>query len=74
MVLAYTAGGSLSFYTFTTYMPKYLFNTAHIDKITASQISTAALLVYMVIQPFFGCFRIGSAARPTCCSIAGSAR
>ncbi|WP_018045132.1 MFS family transporter [Methylobacterium sp. 88A] len=54
VVLAYTAGGSLSFYTFTTYMPKYLFNTAHIDKITASQISTAALLVYMVIQPFFG--------------------
>ena len=54
VVLAYTAGGSLSFYTFTTYMPKYLFNTAHIDKITASQISTAALLVYMLIQPFFG--------------------
>lgn len=54
VVLAYTAGGSLSFYTFTTYMPKYLFNTAHIDKVTASQISTAALLVYMVIQPFFG--------------------
>lgn len=54
VVLAYTAGGSLSFYTFTTYMPKYLFNTAHIDKITASQISTVALLVYMVVQPFFG--------------------
>jgi MHS family alpha-ketoglutarate permease-like MFS transporter len=54
VVLAYTAGGSLSFYTFTTYMPKYLFNTAHIDKVTASQISTAALFVYMIIQPFFG--------------------
>ena len=54
VVLAYTAGGSLSFYTFTTYMPKYLFNTAHIDKVTASQISTAALLVYMIVQPFFG--------------------
>ncbi|KQO70901.1 alpha-ketoglutarate permease [Methylobacterium sp. Leaf88] len=54
VVLAYTAGGSLSFYTFTTYMPKYLFNTAHIDKVTASQISTAALFIYMIIQPFFG--------------------
>ena len=53
-VLAYTAGGSLSFYTFTTYMPQYLFNAAHIDKVTASQISPAALLVYMLIQPFFG--------------------
>ena len=40
-VAGLTAGGSLSFYTFTTYMPKYLFNTAHIDKVTASQISTA---------------------------------
>ncbi len=28
VVLAYTAGGSLSFYTFTTYMQKYLVNTA----------------------------------------------
>ena len=54
VVLAYTAGGSLSFYTFTTYLPKYLFNTAHIDKVTASQISTAALFVYMIIQPIFG--------------------
>src|SRR4051812_22403689 len=30
VVLAYTAGGSLSFYTFTTYMQKYLVNTASI--------------------------------------------
>jgi hypothetical protein len=27
-VLGYTAGGSLIFYTFTTYMQKYLVNTA----------------------------------------------
>ena len=54
VVLAYTAGGSLSFYTLTTYMPKYLFNTAHIDKVTASQITTVALFAYMAIQPFFG--------------------
>ncbi|MFF8800018.1 MULTISPECIES: MFS family transporter [unclassified Methylobacterium] len=54
VVLAYTAGGSLAFYTLTTYMPKYLFNTAHLDKVTASRITTVALLVYMLMQPFFG--------------------
>ncbi len=54
VVLAYTAGGSLSFYTFTTYMQKYLVNTAHMDKVVASRTMTMALLVYMLIQPFFG--------------------
>ena len=31
LVLAFTMGGSLYFYTFTTYMQKYLVNTAHMD-------------------------------------------
>ncbi|MFC6747223.1 MFS family transporter [Methylobacterium persicinum] len=54
VVLAYTAGGSLSFYTFTTYMQKYLVNTAGMPKTLASQIMTLVLLVYMLIQPLFG--------------------
>ena len=54
VVLAYTAGGSLSFYTFTTYMQKYLVNTAHMNAVAASRTMTVALLVYMLIQPFFG--------------------
>ena len=54
VVLAYTAGGSLSFYTFTTYMQKYLVNTAHIETVTASRTMTAALFVYMLVQPVFG--------------------
>jgi MHS family alpha-ketoglutarate permease-like MFS transporter len=54
VVLAYTAGGSLVFYTFTTYMQKYLVNTAHMDKTTASRTMTVVLLVYMMVQPFFG--------------------
>lgn len=36
MVLGFTAGGSLSFYTYTTYMQKYLVNTAGMDVKTAS--------------------------------------
>ena len=54
VVLAYTAGGSLVFYTFTTYMQKYLVNTAQMDKTVASRTMTMVLLVYMVVQPFFG--------------------
>ena len=54
MVLGFTAGGSLSFYTFTTYMQKYLVNTAGMDAKSASGLMTGALLVYMLIQPIIG--------------------
>jgi MHS family alpha-ketoglutarate permease-like MFS transporter len=35
-------------------MQKYLVNTAHMPKKTASYVMTIALLVYMAIQPVFG--------------------
>jgi MHS family alpha-ketoglutarate permease-like MFS transporter len=53
-VVGYTAGGSLIFYTFTTYMQKYLVNTAGFSKETASTTMTVVLLVYMLLQPIFG--------------------
>ncbi|MEX6664498.1 MFS family transporter [Pseudomonas sp. W2-17] len=53
-VLGYTAGGSLIFYTFTTYMQKYLVNTVHMDAKVASYIMTGALFLYMCMQPVFG--------------------
>ena len=60
-VLGFTAGGSLFFYTFTTYMQKYLVNTSGMSATTASGIMTWALLVYMLMQPLFGALsdRIG---------------
>jgi len=54
MVVGFTAGGSLSFYTFTTYMQKYLVNSAGMDAKTASGLMTVALLVYMLLQPVIG--------------------
>lgn len=54
MVLGFTAGGSLSFYTFTTYMQKYLVNTAGMDARNASALMTGALLIFMLIQPVIG--------------------
>lgn len=53
-VLGLTAGGSLSFYTFTTYMQKYLVLTAGMDKGVATQIMSAVLIPFMLVQPLFG--------------------
>jgi MHS family alpha-ketoglutarate permease-like MFS transporter len=60
-VLGFTAGGSLIFYAFTTYMQKYLVNTVGMSTTTASRIMTVCLLIYMVLQPVFGALsdRIG---------------
>ncbi|PSC03071.1 alpha-ketoglutarate permease [Alsobacter soli] len=61
IVLGFTAGGSLIFYTFTTYMQKYLVNTAGFSAATATNTMTAVLFVYMLMQPLFGALadRIG---------------
>ncbi|CCD29669.1 alpha-ketoglutarate transporter [Candidatus Glomeribacter gigasporarum BEG34] len=60
-VLGFTANGSLCFYTFTTYMQKYLVNTAGMSAQSASVIMTVALLAAMLLQPIFGALsdRIG---------------
>jgi MHS family alpha-ketoglutarate permease-like MFS transporter len=54
IVLGFTAGGSLAFYTFTTYMQKYLVNTAGMNPRTATAVMTAVLFCYMLLQPVFG--------------------
>ncbi len=54
IVLALTAGGSLWFYTFTTYMQKYLVLSAGWTKQEATTTSAFALLAYMAMQPLFG--------------------
>ena len=61
LVLAFTMGGSLYFYTFTTYMQKYLVNTAHMDANVVSIVMTGVLVIYMLLQPVFGALsdRIG---------------
>nr|WP_087738403.1 MFS family transporter [Paraburkholderia piptadeniae] len=53
-VIGFTAGGSLAFYTFTTYMQKYLVNSAGMNARTASIVMTVALVLYMLMQPAFG--------------------
>ncbi|MBL6455984.1 MFS transporter [Belnapia sp. T6] len=54
LVLGLTAGGSLSFYVFTTFMQKYLVNTVHFEARTVSATMAWVLLAFMVVQPLFG--------------------
>ena len=54
MVMGLTAGGSLAYYVYTSYMQKFLVNTSGFSKTTASQIAAAALLCFMLLQPLFG--------------------
>ena len=60
-VVVLTAGGSLAFYTFTTYMQKYLVLTAGLSKETATAVMTGVLIVFMALQPLMGALsdRIG---------------
>jgi len=53
-VIGLTAGGTLAFYTFTTYMQKFLVDTSGFNKAEATLISSLTLLVFMLVQPLFG--------------------
>ena len=53
-VVALTAGGTVSYYTFTVYMQKFLVNTTGFSKEDTTVICVIALLVFMLIQPLYG--------------------
>jgi MHS family alpha-ketoglutarate permease-like MFS transporter len=61
IVLALTAGGSLAFYTFTTYMQKYLVLSGGWTKVDATRVSAMTLVAFMLLQPLVGAIsdRIG---------------
>jgi MHS family alpha-ketoglutarate permease-like MFS transporter len=54
MVMALTSGGTLAFYAYTTYLQKFLVNTSGFSKESATEITTAALFVFMLCQPIAG--------------------
>ncbi|WP_295682114.1 MFS transporter [uncultured Nevskia sp.] len=63
-VVGLTLGGTLAFYTYTTYMQKFLVNTGGFSKDDATLISAAALTVYMLLQPLFGALSDKIGRRP----------
>jgi MFS transporter, MHS family, alpha-ketoglutarate permease len=54
LVAMMSGGGGLASYAFTTYMLKYLINSAGFDKRTATLIIAAALVWSMCLQPIAG--------------------
>jgi MFS transporter, MHS family, alpha-ketoglutarate permease len=54
LVAAITAGGSLAFYSYTTYLQKFLVNTSGFTKPAATGVMTLALFVFLFLQPLFG--------------------
>lgn len=53
-VIGLTAGGTLAFYTYTTYMQKFLVNTSGFSTGQASQIIAGGLAIFMLVQPLVG--------------------
>lgn len=54
LVMALTAGGTLAFYAYSTYMQKFLVNSAGFGRQTATAIMASALFIYMLLQPLAG--------------------
>ncbi|GAA4088726.1 MFS transporter [Mucilaginibacter panaciglaebae] len=53
-VVGLTIGGTVAFYTFTTYMQKFLVITSGFSKSQATLISALTLVLFMLLQPLFG--------------------
>jgi MFS transporter, MHS family, alpha-ketoglutarate permease len=60
-VVGLTLGGTIAFYTFTTYMQKFMINTAGLPKEQVTWINFVALLIFVGLQPVVGALsdRIG---------------
>jgi MHS family alpha-ketoglutarate permease-like MFS transporter len=54
LVVGLTMGGTLFFYTYTTYLQKFMVNTSGISKPVAAWINFFALIVFVVLQPIYG--------------------
>ncbi|WP_313517902.1 MFS transporter [Pseudomonas sp.] len=63
-VVGLTMGGTLAFYTYTTYMQKYLVNTVGMSKTDSTMISAATLFLFMLLQPLVGALSDKIGRRP----------
>lgn len=53
-VVGLTMGGTLAFYTYTTYMQKFLVNTVGLTKDQSTTLTFCSLLIFALLQPLFG--------------------
>jgi MHS family alpha-ketoglutarate permease-like MFS transporter len=54
IVVGLTLGGTIAFYTYSTYMQKFLINTVHLAKDISTLITFCSLFIFAAIQPLFG--------------------
>ncbi|OYU54299.1 MAG: alpha-ketoglutarate transporter [Chitinophagaceae bacterium BSSC1] len=53
-VVGLTLGGTIAFYTYTTYMQKFLINTVKLSKDDATLLSFCSLFIFACLQPLYG--------------------
>ncbi|CDR72456.1 hypothetical protein IV47_GL000298 [Lactobacillus delbrueckii subsp. bulgaricus ATCC 11842 = JCM 1002] len=53
IVVGMSLGGTISFYSYTTYMQQFMINSAGMDKETVAMINFLVLLVMVALQPLF---------------------
>lgn len=53
-VFGLTLGGTVAFYTYTTYLQKFMINSVGLDKEVVSLINFLALLIFLILQPLAG--------------------
>jgi MFS transporter, MHS family, alpha-ketoglutarate permease len=64
LAIGLTIGGTLAFYTFTVYMQEALVVTVGLRPVQATLVSSAALLIFMLLQPLFALVSDAIGRRP----------
>ena len=63
-VVGLTLGGTIAFYTFTTYMQKFMINTTGLPKEQVTWINFIALVIFVGLQPVIGALSDRVGRRP----------
>jgi MHS family alpha-ketoglutarate permease-like MFS transporter len=73
-IVGMTIGATVAYYTYTTYLQKFMINTVGLPKESVSIISFSALIIFMILQPIFGSIsdRVGRQPLLLCFGIFGT--
>ncbi|HTE25014.1 MFS transporter [Flavitalea sp.] len=63
-VVGLTLGGTVAFYTYSTYMQKFLVNTTGLSKDQSTLLTFCSLLLFALLQPVFGALSDKTGRKP----------